>query len=238
MNTPNRRQFLAATALVTAAGALPRTVRAAARPPKTILKTSSPITLPRLPFDEGALAPVISARTLSFHYGKHHAGYVSKLAGLVSGTPLADQSLEQIILSSAGKHDQAAVFNNAAQIWNHTFYWNSLSPRGGGEPPAELKAKLEDSFGSVAECRNQLAAAAGGQFGSGWAWLVQDRSGRLRVLKTANAETPITQYFRPLLTLDVWEHAYYLDYQNRRGDYVDAVLNKLINWNFAADNLG
>lgn len=233
----NRREFITASAALAAVSALPATADASAKTPAFVPQTNSPISLPPLPFDENALAPVISAKTLGFHYGKHHAGYVAKLKKLTDGTPRAGQSLEQIILETAGKEDQAALFNNAAQIWNHTFYWNSLSPAGGGEPPAELKMKIEASFGSVEACKNELAAAAGSQFGSGWAWLVQSGSA-LRIVKTGNAGTPLTEGFKPLLTLDVWEHAYYLDYQNRRGDYVGALLDKLINWNFAAANLG
>jgi Fe-Mn family superoxide dismutase len=201
------------------------------------VKSASPLTLPPLPFAENALAPVISAQTIGFHYGKHHAGYVTNLGKLVAGTGFASQSLEEIIRITSGQTDKAVIFNNAAQIWNHTFYWNSLSPKGGGEPPAALKAKIEVSFGSVDACKKELATAATTQFGSGWAWLVQD-GGKLSVVKTGNAETPITARLKPLLTLDVWEHAYYLDYQNRRADYISAVLDKLINWEFAAANLG
>jgi Fe-Mn family superoxide dismutase len=145
--------------------------------------------------------------------------------------------LETIIAETAGKDEQAAVFNNAAQKWNHTFYWRSLRAKGGGEPPAALKQRIEDSFGNVDACKKALVAAATTQFGSGWAWLVLEDD-ELKVVKTANADTPLTTLARPLLTVDVWEHAYYLDYQNRRVDYVNAVLDKLINWGFAADNLG
>ena len=227
--TLTRRELLLATAAGAAAltlGGLPATARGAA-----------PVVLPPLPWAEGALAPVISANTISFHYGKHHQGYVTNLNKLTAGTPMADQSLEQIVRATAGKADQAAIFNNAAQVWNHTFYWQSLRPNGGGEPPAALKAKMEASFGSVAACREELTKAATSQFGSGWAWLVADGDA-LKVVKTGNAETPLTGAMRPLVTIDVWEHAYYLDYQNRRADYVAAVLDKLINWEFALQNLG
>jgi len=233
-SNPSRREFLTAAAVIAAASALPGSARAVV---PVAVKTSSPLTLPPLPFGEAALAPVISAQTLSFHYGKHHAGYVTNLGKLVVGTPFASQSLEEIILATAGQTDKASIFNNAAQVWNHTFYWNSLSPKGGGEPPAALKAKIDASFGSVDACKKELAAAATTQFGSGWAWLVQDGD-KLSVVKTGNAETPFTKGLKPLLTLDVWEHAYYLDYQNRRPDYISAVLDKLINWEFAAANLG
>jgi Fe-Mn family superoxide dismutase len=145
--------------------------------------------------------------------------------------------LEKIITMTSGKADNTAIFNNAAQIWNHTFYWRSLKPKGGGEPPAVLMKKIEASFGNSDTCRKELATAAMAQFGSGWVWLVLD-GGKLKVVRTANAEVPITTDLKPLLTIDVWEHAYYLDYQNRRADYVGAVLNKLINWDFAAENLG
>lgn len=201
-------------------------------------KTGSvPHILPPLPYADNALDPVISANTLSFHYGKHHKTYVDNLNKLVAGTELADLSLEKIIATTAGQADKAGVFNNAAQIWNHTFYWNSLSPKGGGEPPAALKKKIEASFDTVEACKKELAAAAMTQFGSGWAWLVQDGD-KLKVVKTSNADLPLTHGLKPLLTIDVWEHAYYLDYQNRRVDYVNAVLDKLINWGFAADNHG
>lgn len=198
---------------------------------------SAPHILPPLPYADNALDPVISANTLSFHYGKHHKTYVDNLNKLVAGTELADLSLEKVIAATAGQADKAGIFNNAAQIWNHTFYWNSLSPKGGGEPPAALKKKIEASFDTVEACKKELAAAATTQFGSGWAWLVQDGD-KLKVLKTSNADLPLTKGLRPLLTIDVWEHAYYLDYQNRRVDYVNAVLDKLINWSFAADNHG
>ena len=192
--------------------------------------------LPPLPYADNALDPVISAHTISFHYGKHHKAYVDNLNKLVAGTNFANLSLEKIIAKTAGKATSAAIFNNAAQTWNHTFYWNSLKPKGGGEPPAVLKKKIEASFGTVDECKKELATAATSQFGSGWAWLVLDGT-KLKVVKTSNAEVPLTKGMKPLLTIDVWEHAYYLDYQNRRIDYVSAVLEKLINWDFAADNL-
>ncbi len=193
--------------------------------------------LPPLPFADNALDPVISANTLSFHYGKHHKAYADNLNKLVAGTEFADLSLEQVIAATAGRADKAGIFNNAAQIWNHTFYWNSLAPKGGGEPPAALKQKIEASFGSLDACKQELATAATTQFGSGWAWLALDGD-KLKVVKTANANVPLTEGMKPLLVIDVWEHAYYLDYQNRRADYVNAVLDKLVNWGFAANNLG
>ena len=202
-----------------------------------VLRATSSIVLPPLPNAGNALEPVISAKTLSFHYGKHHKAYVDNLNKLISGTDYSEMSLEEIIRGTVGRPERAAIFNNAAQIWNHTFYWNSLSPKGGGEPPAALKHKIEASFGSVDAFKKEFAAAAVSQFGSGWAWLILE-DGKLKVVKTFNAETPLTTGKKPLLTIDVWEHAYYLDYQNRRPDYVNAVLDKLINWEFALQNVG
>lgn len=193
--------------------------------------------LPPLPYAENALDPVISTNTIGFHYGKHHKGYVDTLNKLIAGTELSNHSLEKLIAETAGKADKVAIFDNAAQTWNHTFYWRSLRPKGGGEPPAALKQRIEASFGNLDACKKELATAATTEFGSGWAWLVLEAD-KLKVVKTANAETPLTKGVKPLLTIDVWEHAYYLDYQNRRPDYVNAVLDKLINWGFAADNLG
>ncbi|MBD3318247.1 MAG: superoxide dismutase [Chitinivibrionales bacterium] len=191
--------------------------------------------LPPLPYKESALAPVISARTLSFHYGKHHRGYMNKLNKLIAGTPYAEMPLKEIITSTAGQEDKNAIFNNAAQFWNHTFYWNSLTPKGGGEPPATLKKRIVSSFGSIDACKQALKEAATGQFGSGWAWLVREGD-TLKAVNTLNARVPFTRGMTPLLTIDVWEHAYYLDYQNRRAAYVEAVLDKRINWEFAAKN--
>jgi Fe-Mn family superoxide dismutase len=198
---------------------------------------ASPHVLPPLPYAENALEPVITAKTVSFHYGKHHKGYVDNLNKLVAGTEYADLALEKVMAETAGRLEGAAIFNNAAQIWNHTFYWKSLNPKGGGEPPEALRKKMVDAFGSVDACKKELADAALAQFGSGWSWLVL-RGDSLKVVKTANAETPLTKGMTPLLTIDVWEHAYYLDYQNRRADYVNAVLDRLIHWEFALQNAG
>jgi len=200
-------------------------------------QAASPHVLPPLPYAENALEPVISARTIGFHFGKHHKGYVDNLNKLVAGTEYADLSLEKIISITTGRTEKAAIFNNAAQIWNHTFYWKSMRSKGGGAPPAALKKKMESSFGSVDACKQEIVAAAVSKFGSGWAWLVLDGD-RIKVVKTANADVPLTKGLKPLLALDVWEHAYYLDYQNRRSDYVNAVLDKLINWEFALHNTG
>lgn len=194
-------------------------------------------TLPPLPYADNALDPVITAHTMSFHYGKHHKTYLDNLNKLIPGTAWADMSLEDTIKASAGQADKVAIFNNAAQVWNHTFYWNSLKPNGGGTPTGLLAEKLEAAFGGLDGFKKEFAAAAMGQFGSGWAWLVHT-GGQLKVVKTGNAETPLTQTgVTPLLTVDVWEHAYYLDFQNRRADYVNAVLDNLLNWDFAAANL-
>jgi superoxide dismutase, Fe-Mn family len=194
------------------------------------------ISLPPLPYAESALEPVISGKTLSFHHGKHHRAYVKNTNKLIAGTDLVDLRLHQIVGATAGSAESANIFNNAAQAWNHSFYWRCLKPKGGGEPPTALKHKMEEAFGSVAECKRELTNIAVAQFGSGWAWLVLDGS-RLKVIKTANADTPFTRGMTPLLTIDVWEHAYYLDYQTKRADHVNAVLEKLANWEFAADNL-
>jgi Fe-Mn family superoxide dismutase len=204
---------------------------------RTTIAVASPQVLPPLPYADNALGDVISANTIGFHYGRHHKGYVDNLNKLIAGTVFEDLSLEKIIADTAAKADKTEVFHNAAQAWNHTFYWRSLSPRGGGEPPAGLKQRIEASFGSVEKCKREFATAATSQFGSGWAWLVL-HGDKLKVVKTADADLPLTESMTPLLTLDVWEHAYYLDYQNRRADYVNAVLDKLINWGFAAANLG
>ena len=199
--------------------------------------SGSDYVLAPLPYADNALEPVISANTLSFHYGKHHKTYVDNLNKLVAGTDLAGKSLEQIITATAGKADKAGIFNNAAQVWNHMFYWHSLSPNGGGEPSGALKEKITAAFGSVDNCKKELTTAALTQFGSGWAWLVLDGD-KVAIAKTANADSPLTKNLRPLLTIDVWEHAYYLDFQNRRPDYVGTVLDKLVNWEFAEANLG
>lgn len=190
------------------------------------------IELPPLPFAEDALAPHMSAETLSFHYGKHHAGYVSKLNAAIEGTPDADKSLEDIVTSASG-----GVFNNAAQIWNHTFFWNSMSPDGGGDPSGALKDAISASFGSVDEFKTKFAAAAGTLFGSGWTWLVSGDSG-LEIVQTKDADTPLAHGKTALLTIDVWEHAYYLDFQNARPAYIETWLENLVNWEHAAANLG
>ncbi|MFS2317463.1 superoxide dismutase [Maricaulis sp. D1M11] len=194
------------------------------------------ITLPDLPYAQDALAPHISAQTLDFHHGKHHAAYVKNLNGLIDGSDLADKSLEDVILAVAGDASKAGVFNNAAQIWNHTFYWNSMAPNGGGAPTGALAEAIDRDFGSFDAFKTAFAQAGATQFGSGWAWLVAV-NGKLEVRKTGNAETPLTEDgVTPLLTMDVWEHAYYLDFQNRRPDYISTFLDHLVNWEFASAN--
>ena len=189
------------------------------------------ITLPALPYADDALDPHITAHTISFHYGKHHAAYVNNLNGLIDGTDLADASLEEIIDAA----DPGGLYNNAAQVWNHTFYWESMSPNGGGAPGGDLAAAIDSSFGSYDAFREQFTADAVGNFGSGWTWLVKEGDG-VAIVKTDDADTPIKHGQTPLLTIDVWEHAYYLDYQNARPAYVAAFLDHLVNWDFAAAN--
>ncbi|HCB13583.1 MAG TPA: superoxide dismutase [Gammaproteobacteria bacterium] len=229
----NRRQFLStllasATVLTVSGFAGSGLARAT--------NVSPPFTLPPLPWPDDALNPHISANTIGFHYGKHHQGYVNNLNKLVTGTPMADQPLEAIITATAGKADQTAIFNNAAQVWNHTFYWNSLRPKGGGKPAGALIEQIEKDFGGFDTFKAEFTKAATSQFGSGWAWLVKDGD-KLAITKTGNADTPFIHGKKPLLTIDVWEHAYYLDYQNRRADYIAAIMDHLINWEFAAQNL-
>ena len=193
------------------------------------------ITQPPLPYPENALAPVISANTLSFHYGKHHKTYVDTANKLIAGTEFESAPLETIIRESAGKSQHEKIFNNATQAWNHTFYWNSLKP-GGAKPGGDLAQRIDADFGGYDKFKEQLAEACVTQFGSGWGWLVA-QDGKLKIVKTPNAQNPMTQGQTPLLTIDVWEHAYYLDYQNTRPDYVNAVIDKLLNWDFARQNL-
>jgi Fe-Mn family superoxide dismutase len=193
-------------------------------------------TLPPLPYPENALAPVISANTLSFHYGKHHKAYLDNLNKLVAGTEYESASLEKIITDTAGKADKTPIFNNAAQTWNHTFYWNCLKPNGGGKPSGRIAQMIESDLGGFEQFKKDFAQAGVTQFGSGWAWLVAE-GGKLKLVKTGNADNPLTKGQVPLLTLDVWEHAYYLDYQNRRPDHLSAAIDQLLNWDFANENL-
>ncbi len=188
-------------------------------------------TLPPLPYEKGALAPHLSAETLEFHHDKHHAAYVNNLNKLLEGKPEASKSLEEIIKTSEG-----GVFNNAAQIWNHTFYWSSMKPAGGGAPTGDLADAITRDFGSLDKLTEALSTAAATQFGSGWAWLVLDQ-GKLAVTKTANADLPLKHGQKALLTIDVWEHAYYIDYRNLRPKYIETFLKSLVNWDFALANL-
>jgi len=192
--------------------------------------------LPALPYDLDALEPHISRATLEFHHGKHHAAYVTNLNNLVAGTDLEGKSLEETITSVAGDAAKAGIFNNAAQVWNHSFYWQCIKAGGGGAPSGELAAKIDADFGSFDAFKEQFKTAGATQFGSGWAWLVLE-NGTLKVTKTANADLPLAHGQKALLTMDVWEHAYYLDYQNRRPDYMSTFLDKLVNWDFVAANL-
>lgn len=203
----------------------------------TMKETAMTFTLPPLPYAKDALAPHISAQTFDFHHGKHHNAYVVKLNELIAGTEFEKASLEEIILASAKDEAKKPLFNNAAQHWNHSFFWHCLKPNGGGKPTGELAKKIDSDLGGYDKFAADFKAAAIAQFGSGWAWLVADKSGKLKITKTANAELPMTAGDTALLTVDVWEHAYYLDFQNRRPDFVQTCLDKLINWEFAAANL-
>lgn len=186
--------------------------------------------LPPLPYEMNALEPYVSTTTMEFHYGKHHRTYVDNLNKLVKGTEFENMPLEKIVKETSGKPEYTAIFNNAAQAWNHDFFWKSMSPDGGGTPKGELAEKINRDFGSYDNFRQEFKTAATTQFGSGWAWLTE-KDGKLQVVKTSNADTPLAHGMKPLVTVDVWEHAYYLDYQNRRADFVDAYLDHLVNWN-------
>lgn len=186
--------------------------------------------LPKLPFNEDALEPVISKETIEFHYGKHHQAYVDNLNKLIAGTEFEDMELEEIIMKSGG-----GIFNNAAQVFNHTFYWNCLAPNGGGKPAGKLAEAIDEAFGSFEKFKELFSAKAVGTFGSGWAWLVKNQEGALEIVSTGNADNPLTKGQTPLLTCDVWEHAYYIDYRNARAKYVETFWN-LVNWDFVAGN--
>lgn len=195
------------------------------------------IKLPDLPYEKNALEPYISARTLEFHHGKHHNTYVTNINKLIEGTDLATADLETIIKKAAGDASRAGVFNNAAQVWNHSFYWQCIKPGGGGRPGGAIAKKIDADLGGYEKFAEAFKSAGVAQFGSGWAWLVL-RGGKLEITKTLNADTPVAQGLKPLLTVDVWEHAYYLDYQNRRAEYLAAFVEHLINWDFVNSNLG
>lgn len=194
-------------------------------------------TLPKLPYEQNALEPYITGNLMSFHYGKHHQAYVNKYNELTTGTPMADQPLEKVIKDTFGKPDQKVLFNNAAQIFNHTFFWNSMKPKGGGEPNAKVKSAIQHTWGDYTKFKTEFTTKATTLFGSGWVWLVKEGD-KLAIIQSKDAETPITgDKQKPLITLDVWEHAYYLDYQNKRPDFINAYLDHLINWDFAEKNL-
>jgi superoxide dismutase, Fe-Mn family len=227
-----RREFLKiSTAGVMGALALDETGSLFSAP-----QASSSISLPPLPYAQNALAPAISENTISFHYGKHHQAYVNNTLKMIAGTEFEKASLEEIIKKTAGVKDQASIFNNASQVFNHSFYWNSMKPGGGGEPQGKIAEKIKESFGSYQKFLEAFSNAAATQFGSGWAWLVLD-NGKLQIVKTSNADNPLSTSAKPLINIDVWEHAYYLDYQNRRPDYIKAFVEKLLNWDFAEKNL-
>jgi len=235
--TVTRRRFVAVAAA--ALGGAAYAGSAFAQAPAAQPAPTGPLTLPPLPWGESDLAPNLSQETISLHYGKHHKAYVDNANRMLANAPdLAKLPLEEIVKATAGQADKKGLFNNAAQVWNHTFYWKSLHPKGGGQPTGKLLAMVQSDFGDFAKFKEELARAAVTQFGSGWAWVVVD-SGKLKVEQTPNAENPLSSPGKkPLLTIDVWEHAYYVDYRNRRPDYVNAVLDKLVNWEFAAANLG
>ena len=193
--------------------------------------------LPPLPYPKDALAPHMSAQTLDFHYGKHHQAYVTTLNNLVKDSPLAKESLENIIKATAKDEAKAGIFNNAAQVWNHTFFWHCMKPNGGGKPTGDVAKQIDSAFGGFDKFKEEFKTAATTQFGSGWAWLIAD-GGKLKITKTPNAVDPLSQGQTALLTVDVWEHAYYLDFQNRRPDFVQTFIDHLINWDFVNANLG
>ncbi len=194
------------------------------------------VTLPELPYSKDALEPHISANTLDFHHGKHHNAYVTNLNKLIAGTPMENLSLEEIIMKSAKDSSMTGIFNNSAQVWNHTFYWNCMKKNGGGKPSGKLASAIDKTFGSFDKFIDEMKNAAVTQFGSGWAWLVQEGD-VLKIMKTSNADTPMVHGAKAILTIDVWEHAYYLDYQNRRPDYIAAFFENLVNWDFAESQM-
>jgi Fe-Mn family superoxide dismutase len=222
----NRRTFLALSIGTTIVANFP-----------AIIGKAQTFSVPSLPYKDDALSPVISANTIGFHYGKHHKGYADTLNRIAKGTEFESLSLENVVLKSY-KQKNWAIFNNSAQIWNHDFYWNSMKPNGGGKPSGKILNKINDSFGNWENFRKTFAETTLSQFGTGWGWLCVDKKGKLVITKTGDADVPMTQNLKPLLTIDVWEHAYYLDYQNKRAAYVDAVIDKLLNWEFAEKNLG
>lgn len=205
--------------------------------PKNERRMTMAIILPDLPYAKDALVPYISAQTLEFHHGKHHKAYVDNTNKLIEGTALANDPLETIVKNTAGDASKAGLFNNAAQVWNHSFYWKCIKPKSGGIPTGAIAEKIKATWGSFEKFAEEFKNAGMTQFGSGWAWLVLDGN-TVKITKTSNADTPIAHGLKPLLTVDVWEHAYYLDYQNRRPDYLSAFIMNLVNWDFVNTNLG
>jgi Fe-Mn family superoxide dismutase len=243
----SRRRFVstalaAGTALLASRQALAQSAKpaladagAAVAPSPT--PSHATLALPPLPYAEDALAPYISATTLSFHHGKHHRGYFDKLNTLVEGTAYKGKSLEEIVKASARSKPDQKIFNNAAQAWNHNFYWRSMKPKGGGSPTGALKARIDKDFGSYEELKAQFSSRAVEHFSNGWVWLVLDK-GKLKIVDTHDADTPLVHGLKPLAVSDVWEHAYYLDYKNARKDYITAFVDHLLHWDFVAENLG
>jgi Fe-Mn family superoxide dismutase len=230
------KAMVAGGAALAASLATPVLAKSLNRKHQNLSEETMPFTLPELPYPSNALEPHISANTLSFHHGKHHNAYVTNLNNLVKDTDMASLTLEEIIKKSAGDASKAGIFNNAAQVWNHTFFWHCMQPNGGGKPTGAVAAKIESDLGGYDSFKEQFKAAAVSQFGSGWGWLVAE-NGKLKITKTGNADLPMVHGQTALLTVDVWEHAYYLDYQNRRPDFVEAFLNHLVNWDFVNENL-
>ena len=196
------------------------------------------VELPELTFEQNALEPFISEKTVQFHFGKHHKAYVDNTIKLTAGTDLEGKSLEEIILATTGNDEKTGLFNNAAQVWNHSFYWSCVKPNGGGEPTGKVAELINSSFGNYENFVGQFSNAGMTQFGSGWAWLVLKEDNSLEIMKTPNADTPVAHNLKPILTVDVWEHAYYLDYQNRRADYLKTFLESLVNWEFVNSQIG
>ena len=196
------------------------------------------VELPELSFAQNALEPFVSEKTIQFHHGKHHKAYVDNTVKLTTGTELEGKTLEEIILASTRNAEKTGIFNNAAQVWNHSFYWSCIKPGGGGEPTGRVLEIIKSSFGSYQSFVEQFSNAGMTQFGSGWAWLILKENNTLEIIKTPNADTPIAHNLKPILTVDVWEHAYYLDYQNRRADYIKTFLESLVNWDFVNSQIG
>ncbi len=230
-----RRKFLGLVSASTITSSFIDKICFAGYPVENNKRYNMNFTLPDLPYEKNHLEPFVSAKTLDFHHGKHHRTYVDNLNKLVENSSFSSMSLEDIIKTTHKNDQKVGVFNNAAQAWNHSFYWHSMKQNGGGEPKNDLKKKIIEDFGSVDNFAADFKTAGATQFGSGWAWLVLD-NGKLKVVKTANAICPIVNNQIPLITMDVWEHAYYLDFQNRRPDYIAMFLDKLINWDFASAN--